>query len=98
MLVCSIPVVAIAAGIATAIPFLLEAKSWGWYLLVLALSPGWLLSVPLAPHGPPPGSLDLGDLLNALIGRFVYWFVWIFWFVLRSDKQWRRKRAARLDA
>ena len=47
MFVCSILVVVIVAGIATAIPFALEEKSWGWYLL--ALSPGWVLSERFAP-------------------------------------------------
>jgi hypothetical protein len=96
MFVCSIPVVAIVAGIATAIPFALEEKGWGWYLL--ALSPGWVLSELISPHVPHAGWLDFRALFIAFFGNFVYWFVWIFRFVLRADKRWRQRRSARIDA
>ncbi len=42
--------------------------------------------------------VQLGRLFNALLANFAYWFVWIFWFVMWSDRRWRRKRAARIDA
>ena len=101
MFVCSIPVVAIVAGAATALlfvfPYVLQERSWGWYVLVVPLSPGWLWPALLASHG---GSsvFNWDNLFNASLGNFVYWFVWIFWFVLWSDRRWRRKRAARIDA
>jgi hypothetical protein len=97
MFVCSIPVVAIVAGAATALPFVVEARSWGWYVLVMPLSPGWLLPALLASQGTPSG-FNWDDLFNALLANFAYWFVWIFWFVMWSDRRWRRKRAARIDA
>ena len=55
MFVCSIPVVAIVAGVATALTFVVEARSWGWYVLVMPLSPGWLLPALLASQGTPSG-------------------------------------------
>jgi ABC-type transport system involved in multi-copper enzyme maturation permease subunit len=98
MFVCSIPLVAIAGGLATALPFALEPKTAGWYLLVLVFSPGWLLSRLIETSLPPAGSFDFRELLNAFVANFVYWFVLVFGFVLWSDKRWRRKRAARIDA
>lgn len=96
MVGCSIPVVVIVAGAATAVPFVVDTRNWGWYVLVVPLSPGWLLPALLASHGGSPG-FNWDDLLNALVGNFVYWSVWIFGFVLWSDRRWRRKRAARID-
>jgi len=52
---------------------------------------------PAASRGDSPG-FNYDDLLSALLGNFIYWFVWIFWFVQWSDRRWRRKRVARLDA
>jgi hypothetical protein len=48
MFASSIPVVAIAAGAATAVAFVVDTRSWGWYVLVVPLSPGWLLPSLLA--------------------------------------------------
>jgi hypothetical protein len=93
MFVCSIPVVAIVAGVATAIPFIVEKRSWGWYVLVAPLSPGWLWPALLASHGDSSG-FNYDDLFTALFANFAYWFVWIFWFVLWTDRRWRRKRAS----
>jgi hypothetical protein len=102
MFLCSIPVVAIVAGVATALPFVLpyvlQERSWGWYVLVVPLSPGWLWPALLASQQAPPSGFNGDDLLSALLGNFIYWFVWIFWFVLWSDRRWRRKRAARIEA
>jgi hypothetical protein len=93
MFVCSIPVVAIVAGAATALPFVfpyvVHERNWGWYMLVAPLSPGWLWPALLASHGDSPG-FNFDDLFRALFGNFVYWFVWIFWFVLWSDRRWPR--------
>ncbi len=97
MFVCSIPVVAIVAGAATAVPFVVDTRNWGWYVLVVPLSPGWLVPALLASHGDSPG-FNWDDLLNAFVANFVYWFVWIFGFVLWSDRRLRRKRAAQLGA
>jgi hypothetical protein len=93
MFVCSIPVVAIVTGVATAVPFVFDTRNWGWYVLVVPLSPGWLLPALLASHGNLSG-FNWDDLFNALLANFIYWFVWIFWFVLWFDRRWRRKRAA----
>lgn len=98
MFVCSIPVVAIVAGVATLVPFIADKRTWGWYVLVVPLSPGWLMPALLASQQVPPSGFNWDDLLSALLGNFIYWFVWIFWFVLWSDRRWRRKRAARIDA
>ena len=97
MFVCSIPLVAIVAIVATALPFVAGKRTWGWYVLAVPLSPGWLWPALLASHGDSPG-FNYDDLLSALLGNFIYWFVWIFWFVQWSDRRWRRKRVARLDA
>jgi hypothetical protein len=98
MFVCSIPLVAIVAIAATAVPFMADKRTWGWYVLVVPLSPGWLWPALLASQQVPPSGFNWDDLLSALLGNFIYWFVWIFWFVQWSDRRWRRKRAARLDA
>jgi hypothetical protein len=90
-----IPVVAVVAGAATGVPivlpYVLAERSWGWYLLVVSLSPGWLWHA-LVSHRDSSG-FNWDDPPNASLAGFVYWFVWIFWFV-----RWRRQRAARLDA
>jgi hypothetical protein len=98
MFVCSIPVVAIVAGVATFVPFMTDKRTWGWYVLVAPLSPGWLMPALHASQQVPPSEFSFDDLFNALLGNFIYWFVWIFWFVLWSDRRWRRKRVARIDA
>lgn len=93
MFVCSIPIVAIVAGVATALPFVVEERSWRWYVLVGPLSPGWLWPV-LRESQRASTWFHFDDLSSALLGNFIYWFVWIFWFVLWSDRRWRRRRAA----
>jgi hypothetical protein len=100
MFLCSIPVVAIVAGAATAVPFIADERTWGWYVLVVPLSPGWILPALVASEGAlgSHSGFNWDDLFYALLGNFIYWLVWIFWFVLWLDRRWRRKRAARFDA
>ena len=98
MFFCTIPVVLIVASAATAIPYLLGQQISLWYLLALPLSPGWVLAR-LVTTDLGLGTWHSVDVaFNAFVANFVYWFVWIFWFVLWSDRRWRRKRAARIDA
>lgn len=97
MFVCSIPVVAIVALMATAVPFVADKRAWGWYVLVVPLSPGWLWPALLASQQLSPSGFNWDDLLSALLVNFVYWFVVIFWFVLWFDRRWRRKRAGQID-
>src|SRR6267154_3852890 len=42
--------------------------------------------------------LDFRAIHIAFFANLAYWFVLIFWFVLWSDRRWRQKRAARIDA
>jgi hypothetical protein len=98
MFICSIPVVIVVAVLSTALPALFTEKNPLWYLVALVLSPGWLLSALITPSLPPQSFLDLRGLFIAFLANSVYWFTWIFWFVLRSDRRWRQKRAARIDA
>jgi hypothetical protein len=88
----------IAGGLATALPFALESKTAGWYLLLRVFSPGWLLSRLMETSLRPAGSFNIRELFNAFIANFVCWFVLVFSFLLWSDKRWRGKRAARIDA
>jgi hypothetical protein len=98
LFVCSIPVVIVVAILATAAPFFLGQKDWLWYLVALLLFPGWLLAALIAPLLPPVGFPELRGIYFAFFANCAYWSVWIFWFVLWSDRRWRRKRAARIDA
>jgi hypothetical protein len=97
MLVGSILVVVIVASIATALPFWLPSGSWATHMLVV-LSPGYLLSALITPFPPYRGGLDFRAIYIAFFANLAYWFALIFWFVLWSDRRWRRKRAARIDA
>ena len=97
MLGGSILVVAIVASIATALPFGLAQGSWATHLLVV-LSPGYLLAVLIAPHLRYQGGFDFRLMYIAFFANLMYWFVLIFGFVLWSDRRWRRKRAARINA
>ena len=93
MLAGSILVVVIVASIATALPFWLPSGSWATHMLVV-LSPGYLLSALITPFLPYVGGLDFRAIYIAFFANLAYWFVLIFWFVLWSDRRWRRKRAA----
>jgi hypothetical protein len=97
MLVGSVLVVVIVASIATALPFWLPSGSWARDMLVV-LSPGYLLSALIAPLLSYRGGLDFRAIYIAFFTNLAYWFVLIFWFVLWSDRRWRQKRAARIDA
>jgi len=97
MLVGSILVAVIVASIATAPPFWLPSGSWATHMLVV-LSPGYLLSARIAPFLSYRGRLDFRAIYIAFFANLAYWFVLIFWFVLWSDRRWRQKRAARIDA
>jgi len=94
MFVCAVPVVAIAAGVATAILAFVTPATWVWFLLAVVLSPGWLLAWLIEPRISEGGWFDV--LSTAFFFNFVYWFAWIFIVVLRSDRRWRRKHAARI--
>jgi hypothetical protein len=98
MFVCTIPVAAIVTGIGMALAAFLatefdfKPQSGASYVLLLLLSPGMILGELISPYLHPTGWLDLGGFVIAILGNFIYWFVWIFWFALRSDRRWRRKR------
>ena len=97
MLVGSIPVVVIVATLATALPFWLLAGSWATPLLV-PLSPGYLVAGLIEPLLAYRGGFDFRFIYIAFLANLAYWFVLVFGFVLWSDRRWRRKRAARIDA
>ena len=97
ILVGSILVAVIVAGIATALPFWLPAERWGTPLLV-PLSPGYLVAGLIEPLLAYRGGFDFRLIYIAFLANLAYWFVLVFGFVLWSDRRWRRKRAARIDA
>jgi Na+-driven multidrug efflux pump len=63
-----------------------------WWCCLLATS---CLITPFLPYR---GGLDFRAIYIAFFANLAYWFALIFWFVLWSDRRWRRKRAARIGA
>jgi len=98
MFVCTIPVMAIVARIATAAPLVVGTRDLAMVSAGGAAFSGWPLSELIAPYLPPAGWFNFRAMYIAFVSNFVYWFLWIFSFVPRSDKRWRRKRAVRIDA
>lgn len=101
MFVCTMLVAAVAAYIATLAAFFEAQQQSGLtFVLWLVLSPGWVLSFEVISQYLPhtAGWVDARPFVIAFGINLAYYFTWIFAFAIRSERKWREKRVARIDA
>lgn len=97
-LACTIVVVPIVAGIATALPFGHPEGLWGSRILLALVSPGLSVAEWIAPFMSDKGGWDFRPVYIMFFADLAYWFIWIAGFVFWADRRWRRKRAERTNS